>query len=281
MSEPTTNIALAEEEEMSFLDHLEELRWHIIRSLIAIIIFAVVAFIFIRPIFDYVLLAPSRSDFWTYDLFCAFSEWVKLGDRFCLRPGSLDFQVLDITAQFMISIKSSAMIGLICAFPYLAWEIWRFIEPALYEEEKKNATNVVASVSFLFMVGILFGYFVLTPFSVNFFANYKISDLILNQFKITSYISLLTTITMAAGVMFELPVAVFILSKMGLLTPSIMRTYRKHAFVVILVIAAIITPADIWTQILVTVPVYFLYEVSVIISGRVERRRLAAEALSS
>lgn len=167
MSEPNTNLALTDqnpEAEMSFLDHLEELRWHIIRSLIAVVSFAVVAFIFIKPIFDKVLLAPSRSDFFTYEVFCKFSEWIRLGDFFCLRPGTLDFQVLDITAQFMISIKSSAMIGIICAFPYIAWEIWRFVSPALYAEEKKHATNVVASVSFLFLVGILFGYFVLTSF---------------------------------------------------------------------------------------------------------------------
>lgn len=264
-----------EQAEMSFIDHLEELRWHMIRGIAAIIICSIGAFVFITPIFDHIILAPTRENFATYSLFCDLSKFLGLGKALCLKTTTLNFQVLDITAEFMISLKAAVTIGFITAFPYVAWESWRFLEPALLDNEKKHATGIVFFVSLLFFIGVAFGYFVLTPFSVNFFANYKLSDMIVNQFRITSYISLLTTIVMAAGIMFQLPIAVYILSKIGLLTPQFMRANRRYAFVVILVIAAIITPADVWTQILVTIPVYFLYEFSVLICARIYKQEQA------
>lgn len=262
---------------MSFVDHLEELRWHMIRGIFVIVVFSLTAFILIQPIFDHILLAPAQEGFVTYSFFCKVSEFFHLGKALCLNTTTINFQVLDITAQFMISIKAALTIGFIVAFPYVAWESWRFIEPALLPNEKKQATGIVFFVSVLFFLGVAFGYFVLTPFSLSFFANYRLSENIVNNFKITSYIPMLTTIVMAAGIMFQLPIAVYILSKIGLLTPTFMRQYRRYAFVVILLIAAIITPADVWTQILVTIPVYFLYEASVLISARVYKKRMEQE----
>lgn len=258
--------------EMSFIDHLEELRWHLIRSGIAILVITIIVFICNRFIFDTLILGPKSADFLTYKGFCKLSHLLGLGNLLCIQPGNFKLVNIEVTGQFMTHLKVSLVLGIIIAFPYVLWEIWRFIKPGLHEHEQKHTRGFVFVSSLLFFIGVSFGYLVLSPFSINFFATYSVSAQINNTITLTSYISIITTLVLASGIMFELPLIVYFLSNFGLLTPDLMREYRKHAFVVILFIAAIITPADVWTQILVTVPVYFLYELSIGVSARVVKR---------
>jgi len=260
---------LAPAGEMSFIEHLEALRWHIFRSLMAVGIVMVIMFILGPTVFDYIIFGPKEAWFLTYKGFCEFSRLIGLGDMMCLTPTPFEIVNIDMMGQFLAHLKVSIVLGFAVAFPYVFWEIWRFIEPALYDDEVKYTRGIVFITSLLFTVGALFGYFVLCPFSINFFAGYSISETIKNTITLSSYVGIVTTLVMASGIMFELPMVVYFLSKIGILTPEMMREYRKHAFVVILVIAAAITPADVWTQILVSVPVYFLYEISILVSARV------------
>jgi len=263
---------IVEPGEMTFLEHLEELRWHIVRSLIAIFIFAILVFVFKGLIFDWLLFGPKEPDFITYQWLCSFSKSIGLGEALCTSGKGFEIVNIEMAGQFLTHLKVSVVLGFICSFPYIAWEAWRFVKPALYENEKKYTRGMVFFSSLLFFTGVLFGYLLLAPVSINFFANYSVSETVENTIKLTSYISIVTTVVLASGIMFELPMAVFIFSKLGLVTPQGMRDYRKHAVVGILVIAAIITPADIWTQMLVGIPVYILYEVSVYISAWVHRK---------
>jgi len=258
--------------EMPFIEHLEELRWHIIRSAIAILLLMVVAFLAKGLVFDTLIFAPTHADFITYRILCKISEWLHT-HLLCIDEVGFDFINIELAAQFLIHLKVSLILGFVVAFPYVAWEIWRFIKPGLYEMEVRYTHGVVFFTTLLFFTGICFGYYVLTPFSLNFFGNYTVSDDVVNSFTFTNYIGFLTMFVLAAGIIFELPIAVYFLSKLGLLTPEFMRTYRKHAVIAILLISAIITPADIGTQILVGVPVYFLYEISIFISASVVRRQ--------
>jgi len=260
--------------EMSFLDHLESLRWHIIRAGGAIIVFTVVAFVYIEEIYNAVILGPAKPSFWTYRQMCA------LGERFGVKGlciDKLDFTLMsrEMAGQFTMALLSSFIIGLLFAFPYAFWEVWRFIAPGLRPTERKAARGAVFYVTMLFFMGVLFGYYVVSPLAINFLANFKIDESIVNQFDIGSYISVLSTLTLACGLTFQLPMIAFVLSQVGVLTPKFMRDYRRHAFVVILIVSAIITPSpDIMSQLLVAAPLSLLYEVSIIVSARVNKRRL-------
>ncbi len=266
----------ADEREMSFLDHLEELRWHLIRSLIAIMVFAVGAFLIPEIIFHTILLGPSRIDFVTYQMLCKFSQ-VLQSEAFCIDELPFIIQSRQMTGQFAMHITSSFVIGLICAFPYAFWEIWRFIRPGLYPRERKAASGATFYVSFLFLVGVLFAYFIVTPVSVYFLANYQIDPSIQNEFDIVSYLTTVIMINLAGGILFQLPIVVYFLTKAGLVTPQLMRTYRKHAIIIILILGAMITPPDPFSQILISLPLFGLYQVSILISKRVLRREEKAE----
>lgn len=266
----------AEEREMSFLDHLEELRWHLIRSLIAIMVFAVGAFLIPHIIFHTILLGPSRIDFITYQMLCKFSQ-VLQSEAFCIDELPFIIQSRQMTGQFAMHITSSFVIGLICAFPYAFWEIWRFIRPGLYPRERKAASGATFYVSFLFIVGVLFAYFIVTPVSVYFLANYQIDPSIQNEFDIVSYLTTVIMINLAGGILFQLPIVVYFLTKAGLVTPQLMKTYRKHAIIIILILGAMITPPDPFSQILISLPLFGLYQVSILISKRVLRREEKAE----
>lgn len=246
--------------EMSFLDHLEVLRWHLIRSSIAVIILAVVAFLFKHIIFDKILLAPSKIDFITYRL---------------LHIKELEFtlQSLGMSEQFSIHLWVAITAGIIIAFPYILWEFWRFISPGLYDKERKNAVWFIIISSLLFFLGVLFGYYVITPLSVKFFGNYRISDSIHRNFQIGSYISIVKTSVLASGLMFELPVIIYFLAKIGLVSAEFLRTYRKHAIVIVLILSAIITPPDVLSQIIVTIPIIILYEISILIAKIIEKKQ--------
>ncbi len=260
------------EREMSFLDHLEELRWHIIRSLIAMCFFAILAFILKDFIFGKLILGPSKPDFITYRMFCKLGELTN-SSFFCIDELPFIIQNRKITAQFTIHITYSMVAGLILAFPYVFWEIWRFISPGLYENERKVSRGAVFFVSFLFALGVLFGYYLVTPISVNFLTNYQLDPSIQNEIDLTSYVSTILMMVVACAIMFQLPVVIYFLTSAGIVTPDFLRTYRKHAIIVVLVISAVITPPDIISQILVSIPIMILYEVGISISKVIYRRR--------
>ncbi len=266
-----------EKGEMSFLDHLEELRWHLIRSVIAMVVFTVIAFIEVRWIFSNIILAPAKSDFFTWRVLCKLGNAINKPDL-CIADIPLELQSRFMTGQFTITIIAAFVIGLIFSFPYIVWEVWRFVKPGLHKREQNSSTGVVLIVSFLFALGISFGYYVIAPLMVYIMVNYRISDLIVNQFDITSYVSTFVTLVFGSGLLFQLPVVIYFLSKFGIVTPTFLRKYRKHAIVVILIVAAIITPPDPLSQILITIPLYMLFEISILISANVDRNRKKREA---
>lgn len=265
------------EKEMSFLDHLEELRWHLVRSIVAIVAFTIVAFIEVKWVFNSILLAPAKSDFWTWRMLCKLGGAIDKPDL-CIKDIPLELQSRFMTGQFTITIISAFVLGLVLAFPYVVWELWRFIRPGLRLKERRNSTGVVLTVSSLFATGISFGYFVIAPLMVYIMVNYRISDLITNQFDITSYVSTFVALVFGSGLLFQLPVVIYFLSKIGLVTPAFLRKYRKHSIVVILIVAAIITPPDPLSQVLISIPLYLLFEISILISARVEKQNLKEEA---
>lgn len=267
-----------EEGEMSFLEHLEELRWHIVRAVAGILVFTIVAFIYIKDIFDHIILAPAKSNFWTWRMLCKLGHAVGKADLLCIQDIPLDLQSRYMTGQFTITIVAGFVIGLILAFPYVVWELWRFIRPGLHIHERRNSTGAVTAVSALFASGVSFGYFIIAPLMVYVMVNYKLSDMITNEFDVTSYVSTFVTLVLGSGLLFQLPVVIYFLSRMGIVTPKFLRQYRKHSVVVILIIAAIITPPDPLSQTLIAMPLYLLFEISILISAAVQRNKLKEEA---
>ncbi|HMJ69376.1 MAG TPA: twin-arginine translocase subunit TatC [Cyclobacteriaceae bacterium] len=270
----------SEEKEMSFLDHLEELRWHIVRSVAAIMVFMILAFVFAPWIFDNIVFAPANANFPTFRALCRLAEYVD-NPALCVTDIPFKIQSRYVTGQFSMQFAAAFVIGLIIAFPYVFWEIWRFIKPGLYNTEKKSSRGAVIAVTFLFLLGISFGYYVLCPMSMWFFATYSISTVIVNEFDITSYVQTIIALVFGSGVLFQLPVVIFFLTRIGIVTPKFLRTYRKHAIIIILILAAIITPPDPLSQTIIAVPLYLLYEISILISGMEVRRKLKVEALEA
>lgn len=264
---------MTQEKEMSFIDHLEELRWHLIRAVASVAVFSVIAFLSKDFVYGTLILGPSKVDFWTYRMLCALSEVT------CIDKINFKLQSRLMTGQFTMHMLSSLVIGVICAFPYAFWEIWQFIKPGLYPNEQKAARGATFFVSLLFILGILFGYYVISPLSIQFLANYQLDPSISNEFDIVSYISTLTTLVLATGLMFQLPMVAFFLAKVGLLSPAFMREYRRHAIVIVLVISAIITPPDVISQVLIALPLMLLYEISIWVVAITEKRNQEAELL--
>jgi sec-independent protein translocase protein TatC len=262
------------EGEMTFLQHLEELRWHIIRAVIAVAVGAVAAFMLKDFIFNSVILAPKSPDFITNRLLCRLADAVNV-PVLCINQQPLDLISIKMSGQFTTHITISLIAGLILAFPYIFWEFWSFFRPALYEKERKYARGAVTVASSLFIMGILFGYYIISPLSINFLGTYRVSELVDNQINITSYIGSVTSVALSAGITFELPIVVFFLARIGIITPEFMRRYRRHAIVLVLVIAAVITPPDVFSLVLVTIPLILLYEVSIFIAARVVKKREA------
>ena len=225
------------DKEMSFLDHLEVFRWHLIRAAIAILFFTIIAFIYKDIVFDVILLGPKRTDFLTYRILCEISQYLGLGDTLCLRDSPFSLMNISMSGQFSTHITTSIFAGFIIAFPYVLWEIWRFISPALHSNENSMAKGVVFFSSILFLIGILFGYYVIAPLSINFLGSYQVSSSVANQINLSSFVSTVTTVSFANGIIFELPILVYFLTKIGLLTPDFMRVYRKHSMVVILILS--------------------------------------------
>ena len=260
------------EGEMSFLEHLEELRWHIIRSISAIFILMIAAFIFKNFIFNSVIIAPTKPAFFTNRVLCQLGDLLNTS-ALCINTKPLNLINIKMSGQLTTHIAISMIAGLILAFPVILWEFWKFFKPALHSNEAKYAKGAVFAASMLFFIGVLFGYYMLAPLSIHFLSSYEISPDVVNQINIRSFIGTLSSICLATGLVFELPIVAFFLTKIGVVTPTFMRKYRKHAIVVIFIVAAIITPPDIFSQTLVAIPLLILYEVSIIISGKVMKQK--------
>ena len=258
--------------EMSFLDHLEELRWHLIRSTLAIVIIGVVAFLMKDFIFDTIIFGPKKMSFPTYRLFCDIATRIGLESAFCADELPFTIQNRTMAGQFSAHIWTSIWAGFIVGFPYVLYEMWKFISPGMYENERKYSRGFILVASLLFFMGVLFGYYVVAPLSINFLGTYQVSKEVLNEIDISSFISTVRASVIACGIMFELPIIIFFMTKVGLVTPELLRKYRKIALVVVLTLSAVITPPDVASQIIVAVPVLLLYQVSIYISSIVLKR---------
>lgn len=258
---------------MSFLQHLEALRWHLVRAAAVIVVLALAWFFMKELLFDGILLAPKDPNFITYRGLCKLSDQLGLGDELCVKAIPFSLIATDISSQFTTHMWLAFLAGIITGFPYLVWELWRFIKPALHAKERKYAQGIVFYISFLFLTGIAFGYYIITPMTVNFLGTYQVSAQVQNMITLDSFISTVSTMTLITGIVFELPVVVYFMTKIGLLTARFMREYRRHAVVIILIIAAIITPtSDVTTLVMVALPLYFLYEISIFVSAYVNRK---------
>jgi sec-independent protein translocase protein TatC len=269
---------MSEEKEMSFLDHMEELRWHVVRSTSVIFIAMIGSFVFIKEIFEYIIFAPAKLSFPTFKYMCELSKLTGLTEL-CVADLPFKIQSRNMTGQFMMSLTASFVIGLIIAFPYVSWELWRFVKPGLQNKEVKYSKGAVFAVSFLFITGVLFGYYILCPTTIWFLSTYSISDLIVNEFDITSYVSTISGLVLGCGLLFQFPMVIYFLSKIGMVTPQLMRHYRKHSIVVILILGAVITPSgDPFSLTVISLPLYILFEISIYISSIVAKQKAKQEA---
>ena len=256
---------------MSFLEHLEDLRWHVLRSIVAILITAVAAFLAKNFVFDVLLFGPKKTDFLTYKILCQVSNLIGFDDSLCISELPFRIQSRTMAGQFSAHIWTSITLGFVVAFPYVVYQFWKFISPGLYANEKKTASGFISISSLLFFMGVLFGYYVVTPLSIRFLGTYNVSAEIFNDFDLNSYTALVRASVLASGLIFELPILVYFLTKIGLITPELMRKYRKIALVLVMFLSAVITPPDVASQIIVAIPVLILYEMSIFISKRVVR----------
>jgi sec-independent protein translocase protein TatC len=263
------------EAEMSFFDHIDVLRKHLLRGLAVVLVFTAGAFYYTDFIFQEIIMGPKNPSFWTYRMMCKLVErFPSIGSDFCITKIDAKIINTEMAGQFTLQLNSCVMVGIILGIPYLLFEIWLFVKPALHENERKSASGFVAFASFLFFLGIMFGYYIICPLSINFLTNFTVSPDIQNTFTIDSYLSSIMTLTLGSGVIFQLPVIIYILSKLGIMTPKFMRASRRYATVLILIVAAVVTPtADPYTMMIVALPLFLLYEVSIYISASIERKR--------
>lgn len=263
---------MAQEKEMSFLDHLEELRWHIIRSTMAVISTAILAFLGKSFLFDVLIFGPTKPDFFTYDFLCKASRLLGY-DSFCNTAFDFEIQSRTMAGQFSAHIWTSITFGFVIAFPYVLYEFWKFVSPGLYSSERRHSRGFITISSILFFIGVLFGYYIICPLSINFLGTYSVADQVHNDFDLNSYIGLVRASVLASGFIFELPIIIYYLTKIGLVTPEFLKRNRKYALVIVLIIAAIITPPDVASQIIVAIPVIILYQISIYISKIVLRKQ--------
>lgn len=263
--------------EMSFLEHLEVLRWHLLRSLVAILVFAILAFIFKSIIFDVIIIAPKTPEFPTNRLLCMLGQEVNI-QKLCINSRPFDLQTVKMSEQFSMHIIVSLVAGFIVSFPYIFYEFWSFIKPAMYDKEKKTAGGAVFYTSLLFMMGVAFGYYLIAPLSVHFLGNYRVSEEVISNPTLRSYVQTISSVVLASGIVFELPVLSYFLTKIGLVTPDFLKKYRRHSLVLILALSALITPPDIFSQVMVSLPLIILYEVGISISKRILKEQAKKEA---
>lgn len=260
------------EAEMNFMDHIEALRWHLVRSLVAIILGAILVFFNIDFVFDKIILGPANDNFIAYKWLCGLGHLIHV-DALCMPALNIAFQNTELSGQFMMAFSVSFMLGFILAFPYVFWEIWKFVKPALKQTELKYARGIVFWSSLLFFIGVAFAYFLIAPFTINFFANYQLSPEFHNIITISNYYDTMSDLILGLGIVFELPILVYFLSRIGVLTPKLLRGSRRIAIVIIMVLAAVITPPDWFSIFLVAIPLVLLYEASIIISARILKRK--------
>lgn len=256
---------------MTFWDHLDDLRKHIIRSILAVVVLAIIAFLNRGIIFDNIILAPSNTDFITTRFMCWLGETLNM-ESLCFEPMQLDIININMSGQFMTHMYISAVAGFILAFPYILWEIWRFVQPAMKEKEQKYSRGGILISTLLFMIGILFSYLVIVPLTINFLGTYSVSTTVHNQISLNSYISTVVSLTFSVGLVFELPILIYFLTKIGVVTPDFLKKNRKYMYIVILILAAIITPPDVFSQTMVAIPLAGLYELSIVVSKKVYRK---------
>jgi sec-independent protein translocase protein TatC len=266
--------------EMSFLQHLEELRWHLVRASAAVLVCGVFVFLNKQFVFDNIILAPKNPDFPTNRFFGWMAQRFNSPD---LAINTKPFQLIniDLSGQFTMHLNLAIIGGIIIAIPYILWEFWRFVRPALYESERKHVTSAVVYSSLLFLMGISFGYYLIVPLTTHFFGSYQVSQEVLNQINLASYISSVSTIVLGSGIVFELPIVMFFLSKIGLASSSFYKRYRKHAFIVLLCLAAVITPPDATSMLIVTGPLALLYELGILLAKFVEKKRKDTDLLEA
>ncbi|WP_175623124.1 twin-arginine translocase subunit TatC [Chryseobacterium schmidteae] len=273
---------MSEDKDMSFFGHIGELRGHLIRSILAIVIAAVVVGFNINWIMDHIFFGPTRNDFPTFKLVNEFSQWI-LGEDSITLPDEFPVRVQRLYQQFNVMMAVSIFGGVVAAFPYIVWELWRFISPALHPNERKNSLFIINSVWILFMTGVLCGYFLILPFAVNFGVIFKISDIIIPLYDLSDYTTLFLQVVLGMGVVFLFPVLIYFLTNIGILNPKFMKTYRRHAIVLIMVVAAIITPADVLSMIMAALPLLLLYEFSIVMCGytykKVQKRDAALKTV--
>lgn len=265
----------AQENEMSFWEHLEELRWHILRSVIAVLVLSIIAFLNRHFVFDYLILSPSKADFFTNRMLCKVGELLHI-EAICMDQLNLQIININMSGQFLTHMYISFITGLIVAFPFVLNEFWRFIRPALHQDEAKYSGGAVFISSLLFFLGVLFSYFLIVPLTINFLGTYQVSETVANQISLQSYISTVISVIFAVGLVFELPILIYFLTKVGLITPGFMRKNRKYTLVILLAVSAIITPPDVFSQILVCIPLMGLYELSILVSDRIYKKQQAA-----
>ena len=267
------------EAEMSFFDHLDVLRKHLLRALAVVTLLIGFAFYFTDFIWHSIIMAPKNANFWTYRMMCKLVDaFPAIGNEFCITNIKAKIINTEMAGQFTLQMNSCIMAGIILGIPYLLFEVWLFIKPALLEKERKSASGFVFFASALFAIGLMFGYYMICPLSINFLVNYTVDSSIENTFTISSYLSTVMTLTIGSGIIFQLPVVIYILSKLGIMTPKFMRSTRRYAAVLILIVAAVVTPtADPYTMLIVAFPLFLLYELSIIISARIENKKKKAE----
>lgn len=261
-----------ERNEMSFFDHLAELRNHILRSALAIAVVGITCFMNKDFVFNKLIFGPRSPDFVTYRALCSFSHWAGAGESMCFTPPTFNLVTRQLGEVLMQHLYVSFWLGIIGAFPFIFWEFWKFIRPGLLDVERKAVRGIVAICTFLFLLGVSFGYFIIAPFSISFLAGYTLEGLEVSP-TLDSYVTYMTMFTLPTGLIFEMPVLAFFLAKIGLIGPAFLRKNRRQALVVILIVAAIITPPDVVSQTLVTIPLYGLYETSILVVSRVQRLR--------
>lgn len=263
---------------MNFLDHIEDLRWHIIRSVLAILICAIAVFIKVEWIFDRIILGPTREDFISYKWFCALGRALHY-DGFCLGKVNLTFQNTAVTGQFMMSLSLSMTLGFVIAFPFVLWELWKFIRPALKKSEAQMARGIVFWCSLLFFIGVFFAYYIVGPYAINFFGNYQLSPKVQNIITVDNYFEMMSTLVLALGLVFEMPILMLFLTRIGVLTPNLLRKQRRIAVLVLFILAEVITPPDLFSCLLVFIPLYGLYELTLVLSVRTYNDRQKRKAL--
>ena len=250
----------------SFLSHLEQLRWHLVYSFLAILLFTMICFFNIKIIFNHFIFSFLDPDFPTYAFLCSISK------ALCLDPLSLKFQNIDIAGQFNMSLLVAFTSGIIFSVPYILWEIWLFIKPGMYKSERRYAKVLIFASAILFVTGVFFGYYLITPLSLNFLSNYTVSDVIVNDINFISFVKTITKFILLCGFVFQFPFIIYFLAKFNLVSNTFLKNHRKHAFVLVLILASIITPPDVFSQLLISLPLMILYEISIIVVRFVQKK---------